>query len=91
MIKVTKLQNGLLFDLTELLTAGVSQPYYIFSPISFKNIGRVEVFSDRVQFVSFEMKDYNFSFNGAAYPKLKVNGVESESNIELFNTFISLL
>lgn len=96
MINLTKLDNGILFDLSILPNAGVDRPKFVFRPSLFHTIIRVEAWSDRISYLTDEGKDFNFSYNipitnPNSYPKLTVDGLDAVDNYDLFNKFIAKL
>lgn len=90
-INFTVLPNGILFDLSAISGSGVTTAKYVFRPSSFHTITRVEVWDNRMAYTTMEDKDYNFSYNGTEYTKLKINGVDATDNYDLFTKFTTLL
>ena len=90
-INFTVLGNGILFDLSDIPGAGTSTAKYVFRSSSFHTITRVEVWDNKMAYTTMEDRDYNFSFNGTDFTKLKINGVEADDNYDLFTKFTSLL
>jgi len=86
-INFTTTANGILFDLTSLGT----ETLYVFRPSVFHTIVRVSVTADRMSYKDSDGQDFNFSFDGTEYAQLKIGGVDSASNLDLFNDFIALL
>ena len=86
-IDFTTRANGILFDLTSQGT----ETLYVFRPSVFHTIVRVSVTSDKMSYKDSDGQDFNFSFDGTEYAQLKIGGVASASNLDLFNDFIALL
>lgn len=88
-INFTVLPNGILFDTTEL----ENETLFVFRPSTFHTIVRVSVTAEKMSYKVSDGTDFNFSFDGAGdnLPQLKINGVASSSNLDLFNDFIALL
>jgi hypothetical protein len=86
-IDFTTRANGILFDLTSQDT----ETLYVFRPSVFHTIVRVSVTADRMSYKDSDGQDFNFSFDGTEYAQLKIGGVASNSNLDLFNDFIALL
>jgi hypothetical protein len=90
-INFTTFPNGILFDLSARTGAGTTVSKFLFRPSVFHTITRVAVFDDRMTYTTAEGTDFNFSYDGAEYPQLKINGVVTSDNYDLFNQFIALL
>lgn len=91
MMNITKLSNGILFDLSARPGAGTTTAKFIFRPSLFHTITRVEVLDDRMSYVTAEGQDYNFSFNGSQFTQLVADGLAASDNYDLFNKFIAKL
>ncbi len=91
MINLTKLSNGVLFDLSEMDGAGTTRAKFVFRPSLFHTITRVEVWDDRISYKTAEDADFNFSFDGINYSGLKIDGLSASDNYDLFNKFIAKL
>lgn len=57
MIKVSKIANGILFDLTTEPGAGEDKALYVFRPSVFHTITRVAVYNDRIFYTTSEDQD----------------------------------
>ncbi len=90
-INFTKLDNGILFDLSARAGAGSTTAKYVFRPSLFHTITKVEVWDSRMSYTTAEGVDFNFSFAGVGATQLKIAGVTPTDNYDLFNAFIALL
>jgi hypothetical protein len=89
-INFTKPSNGYLFDLTGEAGAGTLRPLFRFRSLG--TISIIDVYNNRVAYKDLQGTDYNFSFDGSGgYPQLLINGVASDSNLDLFNDLLALL
>lgn len=90
-INFTTTANGIKFDLSARVGAGISFAKYVFRPSTFHTITKIEVWDNKMAYSTIEDKDYNFSFDGTEYTQLKINGAVCTDNYDLFNQFIALL
>jgi hypothetical protein len=90
-INLTKLTNGILFDLSARAGAGTTTAKFIFRPLHFHTITKIEAWGNRMSYTTVEGNDFNFSFDGTLFSELQVNGVSSTDNYDLFDTFIAQL
>jgi len=95
-IVFSKLDNGILFDLSARPNAGQTiegtiNIKKVFRPSTFHTITKVEVHDNGMRYTTIEDADYNFSYNGVGASKLIVGADDIANNYELFDRFILLL
>lgn len=90
-INFTVTANGILFDPSAMPGAGTTTAKFVFRPSKFHTITRVEVYDGRMAYTTMEDRDFNFSFDGTEFAKLKINGADATDNYDLFTKFTALL
>lgn len=93
-IKITKLSNGILFDLTTESGAGTTKPNYVFRPAHFSTIIQTKVYNNRFEYTSIENRDFIFSCDGTT-PDAgiidEIDGIAVTTNQDLFIKFNATL
>ena len=93
-IVITKLTNGIKFDLSSMSGAGTTRDKFVFRPSTFHTITKVSVRDDFMQYVTVDGEKYSFNWDGATDAGSQVdliNAVAPTSNYDLFDKFIALL
>ena len=93
-IVITKLTNGIKFDLSSLSGAGTTRDKFVFRPSTFHTITKVSVRDDFIQYTTVDGEKYSFNYNGAidaGSEVTSIDGVAATDNYDLFNKFIAIL
>ncbi len=93
-IVVTKLTNGILFDLSGLSGAGTTRDKFVFRPATFHTITKVSVRNDFMQYTTVDGEKFAFTFDGSSGANnhiSSIDGVAATDNYDLFNKFIAIL
>ena len=91
-INLTSLDNGLLFDRSDVAGAGTTSAKYIFRPAHFHTILQVTVQDNFMTYITAEGREWYFDVNGVKGSLIEeINGVTLTDNYDLFNKFIELL
>jgi len=92
-IVITKLTNGILFDLSAMSGAGTTRDKYVFRPSAFNTITKVSVRNDFMQYNTIDGERFSFNFDGTG-GGTKVDTIDvvaPSDNYDLFNKFIATL
>ena len=93
-IVITKLTNGIKFDLSSFSGAGTTRDKYVFRPATFHTITKVSVRDNFMQYVTVDGEKFSFNWNGATDAGSEVSsidGIAATDNYDLFNKFIAIL
>jgi hypothetical protein len=93
-IVITKLTNGIKFDLSSMSGAGTTRDKFVFRPATFHTITKVSVRDDFMQYITVDGEKFSFNWDGsedAGSEVATIEGVAATDNYDLFNKFIALL